>query len=191
MRPKAKTEIFLSFDICSFSKGIISVKCLDFTSAGLNNTRLVFFTLKPLQISERPCMWLTSCLKGDILLFSPPITVCSWLLPLCWQQWLCSCDLSRVADLLGKLNLPVSLFYPSLSPALDSSSLVCKLAFNKRLALENGDLEVAESSYTEMLKSMKWLFSDTCINLIVPDKAIACNILTVMEILIRIVPALS
>lgn len=62
----------LSFGICSFSKGIISLKCLDFTSAVLNNTKLVFFTLKPLQIS---CMWLVSCFKGDILLFSPHITV--------------------------------------------------------------------------------------------------------------------
>lgn len=90
---------------------------------------------------------------------------------------------------MGKLNLPISLFYPSLSPALDSSGLVCKLAFNKRLALENCDLEVALSSYTG--KYMKWLFSDTCINLIVPDKAIAWNILTVMQILIMTLPALS
>lgn len=89
-------NFYLSFGIYSFSKGIISMKCLDFTSSGLNSTRLVFFTLKPLQISERPCMWLASCLKGDILLFSAPVTVCSWLLPLCWQQWSCSCALSEV-----------------------------------------------------------------------------------------------
>lgn len=91
---------------------------------------------------------------------------------------------------MGKLNLPISLFYPSLSPALDSSSLVCKLAFNKRLALENGVLELALSSYAGKLKNRKCLFSDTCINLTVHGKAIAWNILTVMEILIRTLPAL-
>lgn len=92
---------------------------------------------------------------------------------------------------MGKLNLPASLFHPSLLPVLDSSSLACKLAFNKSLALENGDLEVALSSYTEKLKHMKCLFSDTSINLIVPDKAFAGNLFTVMEVLIRTLPALS
>lgn len=92
---------------------------------------------------------------------------------------------------MGKRNLHVSLFYPSLSPALDSCSLACKLAFNKSLALENGDLEVALSSYTEKLKHMKCLFSDTSIILIVHGKAFPGNIFTVMEILIRTLPALS
>lgn len=92
---------------------------------------------------------------------------------------------------MGKLNLPISLFYPSLSPVVDSSRFVCKLAFSKRLALENCDLEVALSNYTEKLKDMKWLFSDTCINHIVHGKAFAGNILTVMEIVIRTLPVLS
>lgn len=91
---------------------------------------------------------------------------------------------------MEKLNLLISC--PSLFPPLDSSSLACKLAYNKRLALENSDLEVALSSSTGKFKHMEWLLSDIRDNscVIVHYKAVPPNIVTFMQILITTCPAL-